>query len=274
MCLDLAQARTRPKLETGLGVVYFQFPHYLGANQYYKGTLPFPLLIYRTDFFEIGQESKLFLLDSESVELDIALNGRAPVESDDEDATPPDDFDNPRAELSRFTNYTRRGMPNLPFALFFGFQLRIFFSDHLVAELPFVNGATVGSGFAAVGNTFEPTLEFRVLGRDSDHSLDFSVNWLYGDHNYNEFYYRVREKHILDDRPLFRPDGGLVAYQYGISTFWELTDRWGFGGTYFFNDMTFSAVRNSPLVISQTSRNFGVVLRYIFYKSSETVQVR
>ena len=266
-------SKTEPKAELGIGVGSFQTPHYLGSNHYYAATLPFPVVIYRFDFLEAGGDNRIFLFDGDSLEIDLAFSGRAPVNSDDEDEDAPKDAEDSKAVLSRLTNYTRRGMRNLPFTVFFGLQVRLYLNDFFVVELPYLTGNTFGSGFKHVGNTFSPTLRWEVLGQDSDHNLDFSVSWLHGNEDYNDFYYQVRDKDVLEDRSAFAPDQGLVALTYGVALGLELTERLDFGAGYFVHDLHQSIVRDSPLVLSPLSTSFVIGFSYSFFQSDETIEV-
>ncbi len=267
-----AWAGSRPKWEAGFGVFHAQFPHYLGSNHYYRLTVPFPVFIYRFDVAELGQGSRLLLWDGDRVVVDIGLSGRFPVESAEIDANKPTGADNPGAEIVQVENYTRRGMADLPLTFFWGVRTQVYFTDHLVLELPVLNGFTVGGGFGHVGNIYTPELGYDFFDRDSNNSMGLSISWLHGDENYNNFYYGVNEEDAIEGRPAYRADPGFVALTYGFFGFFDLTEDFSIGAGYFVNDMNHSIVRSSPLVIAKESRSFTIGFIYRFLQSSESVR--
>ncbi|MBF0287708.1 MAG: MipA/OmpV family protein [SAR324 cluster bacterium] len=265
-------AGNQPKWEAGIGVFHAQLPHYLGSNHYYRLTVPFPVFIYRFDVAELGQGSKLLLWDGDRVVIDIGLSGRLPVESAPIDANSPTGANNSGAEIIQIENYTRRGMEDLPLTFFGGVRTKVYFTDHLLLELPVLNGFTVGGGFGHVGNIYTPELSYDFFGRDSNDSMGLSVSWRHGDENYNNYYYGVKEADAIEGRSEYRANPGLVALTYGFGGFFNLTEEFAIGLGYFINDLKHSIVRNSPLVISQQSRSFTIGFIYRFLQSSQFVR--
>lgn len=268
------QAVQRPQWELGIGVGSALFPHYLGSNHIYRFTLPFPTVVYRSDVFELARDTRLFLIDSDFFAIEFALGGRAPVESADVDDKAPKGVDNPHVEIDQTKNYTRRGMSDLPLALFLGLQLEFNFTDHLTLEIPVVNGFTVSHEASHVGNYFSPTLEYDFFGRDSESSFSISIESFNADENYNEFYYEVEDDDVLEGRPAFAPDPGEVAIDISIGGVIQISDQWSIAGGYAFHDMRQSIVKDSPLVIAPTSRSVGLSISYRFLQSSTKVDVK
>jgi hypothetical protein len=149
----VVEAVTKPKWELGLGYYNFQIPHYYGSNHYHQHIIPLPTFHYRFDNLELGRDSKLYLFDSDFFQVDIALSANWPVFSDELDEDAPDDADESEAVIARTSNYTRRGMSDLPVIAFAGIRSMLYLSDHLIVEVPYYHGGKLESGFGHVGNT-------------------------------------------------------------------------------------------------------------------------
>ncbi|MBF0278070.1 MAG: MipA/OmpV family protein [SAR324 cluster bacterium] len=265
-------AGRQPKWEAGVGGVGVLVPHYQGSNHYYKFTVPVPVAVFRTEFAELGQGTKFLLWESDSILVDFGFGGRIPVQSAGENDKKPQGADNPGSEIYQLTNYTRRGMDNLPLSFFWGLRFKWFFNEHLLLEVPLLNGLTVGGGFRHVGNIADPELSIDLFDRESDNSLSLSISWLHGDANYNNFYYKVDREDVIQGRPEYQADSGLVDISFGLAWRFQITDQFSVRGAYIGHQMDDSVVRGSPLVISKKSRSVAFSFTYFFFQSNESVR--
>ncbi len=267
------KAVTKPKWEMGLGYYNFQLPHYYGSNHYYQYSIPLPTFNYRFDNLELGRDSKLYLFDSDFFQIDIALSANWPVFSDEEDEDAPDNADDSDAVIARTTNYTRRGMDDLPVTVFAGLRSRLFLTDHLIVKVPYFHGGKVESGFGHAGNTYEASVRLELFERDSEHEFGIYARNLYGDEKYNNFYYQVKESEVLPDREAYDAKAGLVAYTYGLSFFFQLTERLKLSGRYLIHNLEQSVIKDSPLVKSEISRDYYLIISYSFFLSDTQVNL-
>ncbi|MGK5091218.1 MipA/OmpV family protein [Deltaproteobacteria bacterium TL4] len=265
-------AGQKQQWEGGLAVIGGQTPHYFGSNHHIYAVLPLPFFVYRLDYLQLGDSNKIKLAEQDDFLVEFSASGRWALESDDLEAHPPNEVKDPHAEIYRSTNYTRRGMEDLPFVLLLGINPKWYLNNHLYVESPLLVGVTVGSGFAHVGDTLSPTLSFDVFNRASNHILEFSVSWLLGDYLYNNYYYEVPAKNALEGRPEYHATSGLTTFSYGVDFSFDVTDQLTLGGGYGIHEMYTSVVRESPLIVAKQSRSIGIFLMYSFWQSAYKVQ--
>src|SRR5215813_10907223 len=95
-----------PLWEVGAGLAYARLPDYRGSDESHNYLLPFPLLIYRGDFFKSDREGvRAQFLDSRYVELELSAGATVPVNSK--------------------KNKARQGMPDLRPTLELGPALKV-----------------------------------------------------------------------------------------------------------------------------------------------------
>ena len=269
--VENTEARTKPKWELGIGLISLQTSHYTGSNYYYRYNVPYPYIIYRFDDLELSRDSRLYLLDTDYFQIDIAAAGSLPVFSKKENAREPSDADDPNAIIVDTTNYARRGMPDIPIRGSLGLRARLYLTDHFVLEAPYYWGRKLESGFGDAGNTFAPTFWVEFFDRNSDHRLALMAQRYYGSEQYMDIYYEVDEKYALPDRPAYDAKEGLIGVFTGIVMTFQVTDRLKLYGGYYRNSMKESVVKDSPLVKSLSSSDYYFALSYSFFQSSKTV---
>lgn len=269
-----SQALNKPKWEFGIGAASGQLPHYPGSNHYYRATTPIPYFVYRFDNAEVGESSRFYLIYGDVLALQFALQLEPPVQSDNLDQDEPADADNPKAILGRLTNYTRRGMSNIPFTIYPGVELSIYLTDELRIGLPYTSGSAFGGGFHYVGNRFTPSVSYDFFGRESENSLEIYTSWVEGDKHYNNYFYRIPSNKVLDGRPEFSAEAGQTSVTYGFNFKFNFTDQFFMAGGYAVTDLSESIVRDSPLVISNLNPVYGLIIVYSFSQSSQRVSYR
>ena len=120
-------ADQEPRWEVGAGAVAAQTPHYFGSNHYYRGILPYPVVIYRSERLKAqtvdpDKFGQIFLFNNEDLLLELDFSGRFPVASADEKTELSKGEANESTLVIRQKNYTRRGMDDLPLAGFSSFK--------------------------------------------------------------------------------------------------------------------------------------------------------
>ncbi|MGK5090794.1 MipA/OmpV family protein [Deltaproteobacteria bacterium TL4] len=272
------RAETEPHWKVGVGAVAAQSPHYFGSNHYYLGALPYPLLGYRTEHLSAqtadpDRYGQIFVFSKETLLLELDLSARFPVESESLKAKAPDGANRSDTQIIQNRNYTRRGMPNLPLALFIGMKLSWRPIPYILIELPVLQGLTVEGNSKEVGQIFSPTFEIRFLGKQKKKAINLTAIWTHGTQNYNEFYYGVQNNEVLSDRPEYHPKQGLTAITWGPTFTWTPKANLSLVGGYVFHDLNNSVVRNSPLVKTRNSRSWGVSINYTFAESELQIKV-
>ena len=71
-----------PAWELGIGLAYTRLPDYRGSDEAHGYVLPFPLIVYRGDFFKSDREGvRAQFLDSRYVEIELSAGATVPVNS-------------------------------------------------------------------------------------------------------------------------------------------------------------------------------------------------
>lgn len=263
-----------PQWELGISYVQGSTPHYIGSNHYYEAAVYLPYLNYRSEQLQLGDENIFYLLKSDSWMIDFSFSGRLPVRSDDLDESKPEESDDPEARIHDFRNYTRRGMENLPLALFAGVELSWYLNDHLLLEFPVVTGFPIGSRFRHLGSFLYPTISFDFFDKNHLNELYLYASCLLGDQTYNRIYYGVSAEDELSDRPAYDPAAGSITRTYGVGFKFYLGNRFILSAGYYQYDMSATAVDDSPLVITKRSYNTYLAFIYKFKFSDRMVEVK
>jgi hypothetical protein len=89
-----------PRWELGVGMAMVDFPLYRGAAERQRYWLPTPYVQYRGDYLQVDRERmRSPLLERDSVEIDLSLNGSVPVDSSESRARRGMDDLDPTLEL-------------------------------------------------------------------------------------------------------------------------------------------------------------------------------
>lgn len=265
----LAQNKeTLPLWELGGGAAYAQLPDYRGSDEAHGYLLPFPLLMYRGDFFKSDREGvRAQFLDSRYVELDLSAGATVPVRSK--------------------SNRTRAGMPDLKPTLELGPAIKFHLAhigEHVRGDrdleldlrIPVRRAFTWRDG----GPRDVGTLAFPHIALDR--KVDFAGSrWNFGalagayfaDHRYNDYFYGVKPEFATAERPAYTASGGFSGWQAiaALSTTYSKRTWVGaFVKTDWLNGATFE---NSPLVRRKRNLSFGLGVSHIFARSETLVEV-
>lgn len=265
----LGQAKElRPLWEAGAGLAYAHLPDYRGSDEAHNYALPFPLLVYRGEFFKSDREGvRAQFLDSRYVELELSAGASVPVRST--------------------KNRARAGMPDLRPTLELGPALKIHLAGigdarpgerdlELDLRLPVRRAITWRDG----GPRDVGTLAFPNLALDqklqfagSRWNLGFLVGGYFADHRYNDYFYGVKPEFATAERPAYEARGGFSGWQSIVAlstTYGGRTWVGGFVKGDWLNGATFA---DSPLVRRRTNLTFGIGVSHIFAKSDRQVEV-
>ncbi len=249
---------TRPLWEWGVGVAALQWPDYRGADHSQTYVLPLPYVVYRGHFLRADKQgARAVLLEQDRVEIDVSLNGSAPVRSDPDGA--------------------RAGMANLPptFEIGPNLNLRLWRSEDAKARLdfrlPLRVALTAQLPMRSIGTVLSPKLNLD-LNLNSGWNVGLLAGPLYGSRRYHEHYYGVSETDARPDRPAYTAKGGHAGWHALASTSRRFDRTWV--AAYVRHDRMGGAVfADSPLVKRTHAWSFGIGLAWVLGTSTQTVEV-
>lgn len=191
--------------ELGAGLGAAVTPDYPSASGSTARALPIPVVIYRGDFFRLGDGSVASgrLFRNERLELDVSLNGSFDAESDDVGA--------------------RRGMPDLGFGFEIGPELEITLSDpaqtrrRLKLELPVRAAFSVDDGeLNERGYVFSPQLEYEHQFGDGRYEWSVSLTPTFATEALHDYFFEVAPQFANATRPAFDAGSGYLQTSLGL----------------------------------------------------------
>jgi outer membrane scaffolding protein for murein synthesis (MipA/OmpV family) len=246
----------KPLLELGAGIGILGNAHYPGSDQSYHQLLPAPYVIYRGERFQAGRSGLTVLLaDNPKWELSISANGGLPVDSDDNRAREGMHDLGWLGELGPVLRY-------LPFETEGGTRLRL--------ELPIRAAISLDDAkLKHRGWTATPGVLLERQYRDW--KVTGSLVAMFGDRNFNGYFYDVDMPYVTDERPHFQAEGGYLATRLGL-TATRKTGRWFFGGFVHAYTLQGATNRSSPLMRQDENFAAGFMVAWVFYSSAAKVK--
>jgi outer membrane scaffolding protein for murein synthesis (MipA/OmpV family) len=249
-----AQAHAdRPLWELGAGIGALSVPHYRGSDQNHRYVLPIPYFVYRGEILRSDREgTRAVLLDSESVDFDLSVDGSPPTRSSE--------------------NKARTGMPNLAATLEFGpnLNLRLFKAADLKLELklPVRLATTLESRPQSAGWTLNPVLNLDLQWQGWN--LGLQGGPLAASKAYHAYFYGVDAAYATAARPAYAAQGGAAGWGLAGSATRRIGDWWvaGFVRT---DSLAGAVFRDSPLVRQSNNLTAGLALSYVFKVSERRV---
>lgn len=242
--------------DLGIGVAGIMIPHYMGSQEEYSVVLPFPIAFSEKEIFT----------DNKNISLDLNLDMNLPVTSMDSNATRPSHFGDDEEAIIKDKNYARRGMDDLPFALYTGISFTIK-NQFIGLELSTSPGFFVGNGWKHAGLKTKARINIYTFVDNSPKSascLCFYVENIYTNSDYNKTYYGVSSNDVLSERKEYNANKsgflGTKAGIYYVKRFHSIVLM----GWLNLNLMEKSVVRDSPLVIRKNSGSSALALGYMF----------
>ena len=195
---DEAQKSIWQDLTLGVGIAAINYPHYPGSAQTATFVSPLPYLEYDGDWLSVDRDGiQAHLFEDDRITLDLSVSGSLPVNNDDDQL--------------------REGMPDLELILEVGPELEIRLSEFgahsFELHVPFRAALEIdpSRGIEPVGWVFDPRLNY--LWAQSGWEFEIDLGLYAADQTYNQLLYGIRPQDALDDRPIYRANGGLVGYR-------------------------------------------------------------
>lgn len=237
-------------LDLGAALGTITFPSYMGSKTNQNYTLPFPYVIYKSDYLDIDTDGiRTTLFDIKDLVLDLSLGGSLPADSKDLKA--------------------REGMPNLDFTFEFGPRITYKFFNHGVANLYFELPAravysTDLSNLVPRGYITTPQFKYALEYKNFEFS--YRLGALFASEGYNDYFYEVAPQYATSTRQAYDAKGGYDGLKNRLTVTYT-TKRWFAGAFVSYYDLHNTVYENSPLVETKYAIYFGASLAYIFYTS-------
>jgi MipA family protein len=253
-----AIAEDKPLWELGVGTGVLVFNDYRGSNTTHAYPLPFPYFVYRGKLFKADDKGlRGLFLNQERVELELSVNGTAPVRN----------------------NAARSGMPELRSTVEIGPQLDVHLwrSDdrrvRLDLRLPVRSAFTVQAEPRLVGTFVAPNLSLDIGQSPGSEGwkLGLLAGPLFADHRYDGYFYSVAPQFAIAGRPAFDAPAGYAGAQMLVA----LTRRypnWWIGAYVRHDTLAGASFAASPLVKSDSYWSGGVGIAWIIGRSSQLVE--
>ncbi|MDR3087294.1 MAG: MipA/OmpV family protein [Azoarcus sp.] len=246
----------KPLWEIGLGVGAVSFPEYRGSNRQRNLVLPLPYLVYRGEIFKAdrdGLRGKIF--NSDRVKLSLSASASIPVDSN--------------------SHGPRRGMPDLKPTVELGpsLEFNLWWDEANKARfdlrLP-VRAAYTFSG-KYVGVIFSPALNFNTdpFGH-SGWNLGALAGPIFASVRQHKYFYDVKPRYALPDRPAYSASGGYSGTQSVVSLS-KRFDKFWFGGFVRYDTLRGAVFADSPLVRRQYAWMGGLGITWMLGESTQTV---
>jgi MipA family protein len=240
-----------PLWEFGLGLGGLSVPQYRGADQNLRWVLPVPYFVYRGDFFRSDRDgTRAVLLDTESFDFDISVDGSPPVKSKDSRA--------------------RTGMTDLAATLEVGPNVNVTLGRgpgwKLDLRVPLRAAFTVQSKPQHIGWTLMPVLNLDVDVQGWNIGLQGGP--LAADRRFHGYFYDVPAALANAERPAYSARAGYAGWGATTSASRRVGDWWmaAFARVDNVSGATFEA---SPLVKQRSNFTVGFAVSWVF-KTSET----
>jgi MipA family protein len=239
---DEAQKSIWQDLTLGVGIAAINYPHYPGSSQTATFVSPLPYLEYDGDWLSVDRDGiQAHLFEDDRITLDLSVSGSLPVNNDDDQL--------------------REGMPDLELILEVGPELEIRLSEFgahsFELHLPFRAALEIdpSRGIEPVGWVFDPRLNY--LWAQSGWEFEIDLGLYAADQTYNQLLYGIRPQDALDDRPIYRANGGLVGYRLSSTLRYDVND-WTFLAYARAMDLSSSDNSMSPLFVDNQYLAYGV----------------
>ena len=257
----LAQERTEPLWEMGLGVAGIDFPDYRGSSHRRGYVLPAPYFVYRGDLLRADRNgARAVFFKSDRWDLNLSAGASLPVHSND----------NPqRAGMTDLKPSVELG-PSLAYTVWKTPDERM----KLDVRLPLRGAVTIQSSPRFIGGQFSPNVNLDLhdpLGY-TGWNLGLVAGVLYNDSRYNRYFYSVDPAFATPSRPAYEARGGFGGVQF-VAALSKRFPKFWVGGFVRYDTLNNAVFEQSPLVTTKRYVAGGFAITYIFKQSSERVVV-
>ena len=248
-------AEVAPAWETGAGLIMFNTPHYLGADQSSVYAFPLPYFIYRGEYIQPDRDGiRGAIYESEKLDLRLSGGGSLPVNSKDSD--------------------TREGMDDLDLVLEGGptLQYQLYHSDHHIwrLELPVRAAFSIGSGIHYQGLTTNPRVEYRTY--IDRWTLVSSLGPVFSSSSYHGYIYDIDQSDARPGREAYNAKSGYTGARFSLS-FRRRYGRLFFGTFFSYYNISGAANEDSPLVKQDDYFSTGIAVAWVFAESKKMVDL-
>jgi outer membrane scaffolding protein for murein synthesis (MipA/OmpV family) len=240
-----------PLWEVGLFPGAIRMPHYRGSDEYTLWAMPLPYVIYRGDILQLDREGFQGIFKrSAHWEASISGWGNPPVDED---------------------NKAREGMDELDPVIEAGPSLKWYFTGRNPDRELYLKWAL--RGVASVGVPDDLHTAWR--GVKSAINLVWVLDAPFGrrnweasanagleaaDSTYHRYFYAVEPADALPDRPVYRPEKGFSGLTLSGRLIYAMTDRLSLAGYSRWENVSWAAYTDSPLVKEENNFIVGVAL--------------
>jgi MipA family protein len=256
-----------PLWEAGGGIAYTRLPDYRGSDEARNYVLPFPLIVYRGDFFKSDREGvRALFFDSRYVEVEFSAGATVPVSSD--------------------KNRAREGMPDLRPTLELGPAMKVHLANigegapgqrdlELDFRIPIRLAMTWRDGPRNVGWIAFPSLALdnKIQFAGSRWNLGILAGGYFADRRYTEYFYGVPPEFATAERPAYSARGGFSGWQAILALSTTYARRTWVGGFVKADWLKGATFDDSPLVRRRNNISFGFGVSHIFAMSDRQVEV-
>ncbi len=250
--LSLSVSADKTHWELGAAITAFNTPLYPGSSVNNTFVIPIPYVRIQSDYFEIDDGIRGFLLESPDYRLNISGGFGVPVKSSDIPA--------------------RNGMEDLNAVLQLGPSLELIFSGgrkkphEFRLELPL--RMAISTDFTSADNAgwiFEPRLSYETL-------RPFKTGWAYqirgglryGSEKYNGYYYDVPIESQTPNRSTYQSDAGYAGAFVDLMGNWRDSHNIIYFAFLRYQNLSAVAFEDSPLVEQNDAITVGVGLMWVF----------
>ena len=256
----LAQERTEPLWELGLGVAGIDFPDYRGSSHRRGYVLPAPYFVYRGDLLRADRNgARAVFFKSDRWDLNLSAGASLPVHS----------RDNPqRAGMTDLKPSVELG-PSLAYTVWKTADERM----KLDIRLPLRGAVTIESSPRFIGGQFSPNVNLDLhdpLGY-TGWNLGLVAGVLYNDSRYNRYFYSVDPAFATPTRPAYDARGGFGGVQFLAAVSKRFAKFW-VGGFVRYDTLANARFESSPLVERKNAWFGGIGIAWMIRESKRTVE--
>uniref|UniRef100_A0A486XI46 Putative outer membrane protein n=1 Tax=Rheinheimera sp. BAL341 TaxID=1708203 RepID=A0A486XI46_9GAMM len=249
----------QPLWEIGFGGGVVDVPDYPASSERNFIGLALPYVIYRGDFFRLGDGSaRAILVENNNFEIDISVGGSFAAESNN--------------------NSVREGMPELDFLFEVGPQI-----IYRLRDFNFTNGgvgrlkvnlqtrAVFSTDFSQIdhqGFVFQPELSYQQRGvLFEDSAFDAAFSLVFATEKLQDYFYQVDNEFVSNNRSAFNASGGFLGAEFstGISFSLHENIRAFAGGSLRVHKGASNT--DSPLFEKDITYSIGIGFIWRLYKS-------
>lgn len=251
LLLELSLFAKEATLDFGIGLGTILFPDYMGSKSTQSYTLPFPYVIYKSDYLDIDKDGiSTTLFDIKDLVLDLSFSGSLPANSE-------------HTKL-------REDMPNLDLTFEFGPRITYKFFEHGLAHLYFELPirAVFSTDFQTLGTQgFVTTPQIKYSLEYKHFEFVYRIGALYGDEKYHDYFYEVQKEYETSWRKAYNAKAGYGGFKNKVSLSYTKNNYFAGMSVSYYN-LHSAVYENSPLIETKNAFYFGASVAYILFTTN------